>query len=226
MEIWGLMGRIFTILVYLQPVLWILLFDSDLDFNNDTFIKWFYGIGALTCFIVFYLNLRIEFYTTKLLAVYILMVLLATTLFNMKWDFKTSMCMAFLTVFFNSYYWEFIIHLTAYVQQKGFVANDLLQMFHLLPALFFHYRFKWRNRRRVLTYLLYGLMFSSIVTWFNVDLRFGLLSYFYGRFPYNLILNNERILMLNRFVCLFILIYIFEYATIIEKKRKDYSLCR
>ena len=87
------------------------------------------------------------------------MVLLCFGLFHSKYSVKDSIAFAFLIVFINSYYWESMHHFNAIVLY-GLNFNQVVQMFHLIPAYFLVKRLEFHNLKRVKKLLIYGLIIS------------------------------------------------------------------
>lgn len=89
------------------------------------------------------------------------MVLLCFGFFYSKYSVKDSIALAFLIVFINSYYWESMHHLNAIIFY-GLSFNQIIQMFHLLPAYFLVKRIEFYDSRRVIKFIIYGLMISGL----------------------------------------------------------------
>lgn len=121
--------------VLIQPYLWMRLYDWDFPI-----VEWakytFYIDMVLVAEIVYVLRFQVGYYNTWLVIQYIGMVMLATYLYNQRYNIKSSVCLAFLTVYLNSYYWEIPLHIMEYLQGYRYVAQ-LVQLWRLFPLLFF-----------------------------------------------------------------------------------------
>jgi hypothetical protein len=122
--------------------------------------------------------------------------MLAVYLYNRRYSFKEALCLGFLTVFLNSYYWELPLHM-AEVLSGTLHVGMLVQLWRLVPVPFFlgHYRF---TDRRLVSL---GLGFSFVILCLKYALRI---------LPVRLMLYA-----VNRLVCLLILT-----KTIIEAEPK------
>ena len=148
-------------------------------------------------------NWSIMFYTNTLWVQYTVFVMLATMFFNEHYPIKEAICLGFLTVFLNSYYWELPLHFTDYAMTfpnwLGNMGVFLPQLVRLLPLMYFlpNYTLTSTSKKLLVT----GLIFSSIL----MMIRFTVLRP-YGGF----------IWAINRLVCLLVLVKV-----ILEATRKD-----
>ena len=148
-------------------------------------------------------NWSIMFYTNTLWVQYTFFVMLATMFFNSRYPIKEAICLGFLTVFLNSYYWELPLHFTDYaVSFPNWLGNMgvfLPQLVRLLPLMYFipNYQIHSDGKKT----LVYGLIFSSIM----MMIRFSVPNTY-----------TSFIWMVNRFVCLLVLVKV-----ILEADRKD-----
>ena len=148
-------------LVYLQSFLWLYVLFSDLDLENVIsfwLITWF---GFFSFLMILYWNISFSQYTPELLAFYVLLVMICFGFFTVKYSYKDSISFAFLIVFINSYYWESMHHFNAIVLY-GLNFNQVIQMFHLIPAYFLVKRLIFHNLKRVKKLFIYGLIISVI----------------------------------------------------------------
>ena len=154
-----MINYILRTLVYLQSFLWLFILFSDLDLES-VIIDWlFVWLGFFSYFVVLYYGISFSQYTPELLSFYILSVVICYGLFNIKYSHKDSISLAFLIVFINSYYWEIMHHFNAIVLY-GLNFNQIVQMFHLIPAYFLAKRLIFHNPKRVKKLLIYGLIIS------------------------------------------------------------------
>ena len=154
-----MINYILRTLVYSQSFLWLFILFSDLDLESvifDWLVVWF---GFFSYFVVLYYDISFSQYTTELLAFYILLVVICYGFFTTKYSYKDSISFAFLIVFINSYYWESMHHFNAIVLY-GLNFNQIVQMFHLIPAYFLMKRLIFHNLKRVKKLLIYGLIIS------------------------------------------------------------------
>lgn len=159
-----LMLFILRTLVYFQSFIWLYILFSNWkikDYQGYPIIPiLFINAGIISYFQILRYNISFSQYTSELLGLYILMVLLCFGLFYSKYSFKDSVALAFLIVFINSYYWESMLHFNAIVF-SGFNFNQIIQMFHLFPAYFLIRRIEFHNLKNVKKLLIYGLIVSS-----------------------------------------------------------------
>ena len=101
----------------------------------------------------------VGFYTSTILIENILMVCLSTYLYNQRWTIKEAVCLGFLTVFLNSFYWEIVLH-GAELLQYGFHVGQLVQYWRLVPLVFFLNKFSFNEENR--TQIVYGLIMISL----------------------------------------------------------------
>jgi len=176
----------------LQMVLWLKLYHAQIDLGK-TVETLFYlgGIAALTA-IQFY-QPHMGFFTPWLLTQYTIYVMASVTVFKTRFNFRKSLCLGFLVVFLNSFYWEFFYHV--YEFQLWWPASLSLswwylripQWIRLIPAWFLH-----RNFRLDTVPIVLGLVASYALT--------------YARF----VLNWSYIVLhpIHRLLCLGMLLYV------------------
>ena len=129
-------GYVVQFMVLIQPYLWIKI--HDLEFHVSEWFKYSYYVGAvLFAEIVYIYRLEIGYYNTFVLIQYIGMTVLSTYLYNQRYSIKEAVCLAFLTVYLNSYYWELPLHVMEYIQCGYYGPWQLVQLWRLFPLLFF-----------------------------------------------------------------------------------------
>ena len=203
-------------LVYVQSFFWLYLLDKDIEINNYFVTVLFPTLLGITYLILDMTGFTFSQYTNNLLKFYIVMLLYSFTFIRRKYSFKDSVCLGFLLVFINSYYWEFMLHFNAIILY-GISFNQIVQMFHLIPAYLLYKKLDVHNIKLFKKLLIYGLIISVLnLLSFNV-----LPNYIYiYRFKYTIyvrrIVNN-----LTRFICMNILLYVFLKYTELRKKEGD-----
>ncbi len=199
------------LIIYGQILFWMWLYNYNGKIVKLLFqekMKYFFYAHAFSfCGIVYVLNISFEYFNTKLLLTYTVFVILTTFIFNEKFNFKDSICMAFMIVFFNSFYWESMLHLVAFIH-FGITLNAFTQVFRILPGIFLYRRWSFNNEKKVLKLFFKGLLISSIF----VTIR-GLIQFLnkWTLYQYRDVWNfiSHWMNYPNRFICLFILIKIF-----------------
>ena len=119
----------------IQPYLWMRVYDWKIlvsEWNKYLF----YCSSTLFAVVVWILNAEIGYYNTGLIIQYIFFVMASTYLYNQRYGVKESICLAFLTVYLNSYYWELPLHIAEYIEGYRYLAQ-LKQLWRLFPLLFF-----------------------------------------------------------------------------------------
>lgn len=136
------------------------------------------------------------FYTTSILAQYVLLIGVSFYLYNIRKPVKEALCLSFLTVFLNSFYWELPLHLIE-LMTVGFYTGQLVQYWRLLPAWWISTKFSFnKNQKR---WVLAGVFFS----WSMMILRSAIpLIWFRG-----------LMMFLNRIGCLVLLTLTITEAT-------------
>ena len=159
--------------------------------ENYKYLFYFAGVWFIS--FVYRFQFSFRYYTTSLLIQYALFTMAATYVFNQRHSIKQAVCLAFLTVFLNSYYWEIILHIVDYIAVfPNYYANlnvFLPQLWRLYPILFFHSRFKFREGwDRV---LMFGVGVSTVLAGLYLTYWPHLNTYFW---------------MVNCVVCLMLLV--------------------
>lgn len=184
------LGYLAQVLILGQPLIWMRLYDADIHVSEG-FKSLFYICGVASLGVVGVVKASIGFYATTLVMQYIALTMLATYLYSQRYEVKQAVCLAFLTVFLNSYYWELPLHLTEYFMGSFYVAQ-LVQLWRLTPLLFFIPR--GMIARDSLKPLLAGAVFSFVLMVYRSQ-RY--------RQPFQAITHP-----VNRLVCLAVLIYV------------------
>ena len=125
---------LFQYLVIIQPVFWMILYESE-TYLKDRWIEVFHAASMLTISIVMYTDFTVGYYTTWILIQYIILVNLSVYLYNQRMPLKEALCLGFLTVFLNSFYWEMPLHFMDLLS-GGLYTGMLVQFVRLVPAWF------------------------------------------------------------------------------------------
>ena len=190
---------VFQAVVLGQPLFWMWLYGSDKIVIRERFRWSFYFISVCMFRLIQQSGVSVGFYSNSLLLQYVALTILAVNIFNQRYNIKQALCLGFLTVFLNSYYWEIPLHL-AEVLSGTLHVGMVVQLWRLIPVPFFlkHYKFTVRDR----AILSVGLAFSTVI----------MFTVMFVRVPdYKLVLYS-----VNRFISLCLLIKV-----LIEAQRKD-----
>jgi len=184
------LGYVVQALILGQPFLWMRLYDADIHVS-EWFKHLFYIGGAVAVEAVWFVKASIGFYTTTLIMQYIALTMLAVYLYSQRYPVKQAVCLGFLTVFLNSFYWELPLHIIEFVL-IGFYPAQLVQLWRLTPLIWFYKRsmLTMKNGKT----LVYGFLFSLAALFYRNMA---------GIFPWNPYLHP-----LNRLVCLLVLVYV------------------
>jgi len=117
--------------IYLQPLAWMWLYGQRLSEKLNLVV---YPAGTAAAVWLRVSGWSYAHLTNELLITYVLMVMFVTWVFRSRVGIQ-PMCLGFLIVFLNSFYWEFPIHVADLLEMDnlGVVA---IQTMHLLPAPF------------------------------------------------------------------------------------------
>jgi len=197
-------------IVYAQPFIWLYFLDKDIDVK-DRYIKLLYPVALCILYLILIITgFGFSQYDNKLLKFYVLLLMYSHYVLSHNYNFKDTVCLSFLLVFINSYYWESMLHLNA-IMFYGLSSNQFIQGFHLIPVYFLYRMIKIKDIRRVKKLILYGLVISTLnlLSIQVLPLRF-----------FNFIMYIDRNLIndITRISCLTILLIIF--ITKIEIKKK------
>jgi len=189
-------------IVYAQPFIWLYILDKRIDINNR-YIKSFYPIALCILYLILVITgFGFNQYENKLLKFYVLLIMYSHYVLSYNYSFKDSVCLSFLLVFINSYYWESMLHLNA-IMFYGLSLNQFIQGFHLIPIYFLYRMIEIKDTKRVKKLILYGLIISTL-NLFSIQvipLRLFNFIIYYGR---NLFNNITRISCLTILLIIFI----------------------
>lgn len=212
-------------LIYAQSFLWLYLLDLDFEIESPFKRKIVYSILILLYIILYITKFSFSQYTNILLRFYVFLLIYSifTISFSNRpfkpemecaihYSFKDSVCLGFLLVFINSYYWESMLHLNAIIFH-GLSFNQLIQLFHLIPAYLLYRKLEVKNIKLFRKYLIYGLIISVL----NL-LSLNFLPNYIFIFNRNVFLRRI-INYITRFICMNIILYVFlSYTKIIKKE--------
>lgn len=164
-------GYITQLMILGQPLAWMWMYDSNIRVP-DVMKYYFYLIGFQFILLVAAIGVEVGFYTTSLLVQYALLTMGATFLYNQRNPIKEAVSLAFLTVFLNSYYWEFPLHLAELFSGAPHVGM-LVQFWRLFPAVWFmkNYVFDEGSRWTLAQGLLFSLVLN-VTAYLNMAPRF------------------------------------------------------
>lgn len=177
-----------------QPLFFVALYDWK-QLKIPPWVEPYLYLAATCALLVVKLtHWEIMFYTNNLWVQYIIMVVTSYAIYRDKYPIKEAGCLAFLTVFLNSFYWETPLHLADFITGAGNILGNLgvwiPQLWRLYPATFFLPRFNYKPTAK--KKLLAGLVFSAAI----MGLIFGL--HIVGPM-------KQLYYLVNRFVCMIIL---------------------
>lgn len=213
---------LFRGLVYAQSFLWLYLLDLDFDLKKYQQTI-FHILMILSYFLLSLTGFSFSQYTNRLLKFYVVLLVYSISfirILNVKfkskmvytkyYSFKDCLCLGFLLVFTNSYYWEFMFHINS-ILIYGLSFNQIIQALHLIPTLLLYRKLEINNKSSFFKLIIIGLIISdmNLIAYNFID-RF----WFYW-IPINQMLFNN----ITRFACLNILIYSFMKYTNLIKKR-------
>ena len=150
----------------LQLVLWIKLYDTRYEFGR--YAKYLFYLGCAWCYVIVNTySIQIGHFTVNILKQYCIYILLAVSIYNIKFNFKQALCLGFLTVFLNSFYWEFFYHIYEFQLwlpiSLGFNWWYIRfpQWIRIVPAFFLTNKFDIKKTRLIEI----GLVFSFTMTY-------------------------------------------------------------
>lgn len=157
-----MVGYITQLLILGQPFAWMWMYDNNIRVPN-AMKYFFYLVGFEFMFLVTVTGFGIGFYTTDLLIQYVFFTMGATFLYNQRNPIKEAVSLAFLTVFLNSLYWEFPLHIAEILSGLPHMGM-LVQLWRLVPAFWFlgNYTFDDRSKRTLAKGLLFSLILNAI----------------------------------------------------------------
>ena len=194
------------VFLFLQVLLWVNIYHSRFNVP-DTLTPIFYIYGFVFLCLEYLTRFTIGFFTPWILTQYIVMTMFSVTVYKQRFNFKHALCLGFMTVYLNSFYWELFYHVYEWQIWLPFSlglewwVNRLPQWIRLIPAFFIVNNFKVDNLKP----LTVGLVVSYVLTYlrFNV-LSGGIIGLYVQPF--------------HRGFCLIMLIY-----TVMLSKRRDHN---
>ena len=166
------------IFLFLQVLLWVNLYNSRFNLP-DSLAQFFYIYGAVFLGLEYLTQFTVGFFTPWILIQYIAMTILSVAIYQRRFNFKQALCLGFMTVYLNSFYWEIFYHVYEwqiwYPASLGLMwwTNRLPQWLRLVPAFFLANNFKVENLKPltlglvvsyVLTYLRFNVIHGFVVT--------------------------------------------------------------
>ena len=161
---------LFRAFVILQPFLWIWILEDDrFEFLNHERVEGLFTYGVLLWLAAVWIwEISIGFYSSELLIGYSFLVwwgILALKK-NFNWHFREALATSFLLVYLNSWYWESFLHIWA-IQEKGINMNQMFQLLHLIPGVYFLIRYEF-DKDRALNELAKGFFVSTIIGYMRI----------------------------------------------------------
>jgi hypothetical protein len=218
-NLWVYLVRVF---VFIQPVFWWYVWDQEMIIPtkySETVIL----IGGISSMIVSTFKLSFEYYSTSLLVQYILLVVIAYIIFLTKYTIVDSLCIAFMLVYLNSFYWEIVLHFAEYTQNLMNLSLfiNVRELWRLTPVFFFVWNWKY-NKSYSLKLLRVGLIPSFIIAHLNLHvlttslgLKYPIIAPYIGGL-------RQFLFFLNRLIGLIILMKIV-YAAKLDRSVKLYK---
>ena len=194
---------LFNIFVYTQPYIWLLLYRSKIKLS----LKVFWAISGVVLALVAVTGWSIGHYINNILIGYIAMVL-GVTYFYREMGSTKAVCLGFLLVFINSYFWEIPIHFADLLESHNF-GLQIIQGLHIVPLPLLIYvagnDFTYPKRSRLIDLILISFIATFGVTW----VRFTFIRHFD---ELNYLLQH-----INRWFCLGVLTKIFNVTKTMDK---------
>ena len=156
-------GYLVQAAILVQPLFWMWLYGSRFNFPED-YKSYFYLGASGFLMLVGVTGYEVGYYRTNLIVQYTVYTVVAVYLYNQRNSLKEAICLGFLTVYLNSYYWEAPLHLAALLSGEP-LSNVVFQLWRLIPVPFLlrHYQLK----EPAPAYLAIGLSFSVAVMFLN-----------------------------------------------------------
>lgn len=226
-----MINYILRLIVFGQPLLFMFLYEYS---HSSVYYNRFYSVEKekfLNCllivssmvfiFVVWLSQFSFDFYKPNLFVQYVMLVLYAYYRFKNNYNnFLTSLSLAFLIVFLNSYYWELFLHVADY--NVSILSGNVLAVFNfrelwhliVIPFLLSHYDIDKKTFGR---YTMINVLIGFIVFIFTFHIFRGFNSYSYN-VPF---FRTFTILayFINRFLSLFLLINIIIDGGKLEHKK-------
>jgi len=136
---------------------------------------------------------------------------------NFNWHFREALATSFLLVYLNSWYWESFLHIWA-IQENGINMNQMFQLLHLIPGVYFLIRYEF-DKDRVVDELAKGFMVSIIIGVMLVYRVWRYLPMVHTEFTG--LFFSHGLMILNRIIC-----FVFLFKAIIHwgmSKKKGQS---
>jgi len=199
-----LIEDLFRAFIIFQPFIWFWVLEDDrfnflnreesLPFFTMLVFMWILSVGSTQA--------SIGFYSTELLSLYSGLVLTGTItcIRDFKYSFKDALSLGFLIAYLNSFYWEGLLHVWA-IQENGLNANQLFQMLHLIPAIYFIKRWEFDVKHSI-DCLMVGWALSGLLTFLRMSWGWILPPAILSSLSFPL---NAFVMMINRIVCFYFL---------------------
>lgn len=155
--------------LFLQMVLWFGIYHSKRVRIAEKLDSSFYFIGFVAIYVVLTTGFTVGYFTPNILSQYILMVMGAVKAYQIRFNLKHSLCLGFLTVYLNSFYWEIPYHILEVIVSGPLAYNlgwwfvRIPQWLRIVPAFWLIRNFEFPNRH----YLSLGLVVNTLLTWFR-----------------------------------------------------------
>ena len=216
-----MLETLFRAFVILQPFLWIWILEDDrFEFLNKEKVYDLFWYGVIFASFAFLIeDINIGFYSSELLLVYSCLVSwgVLALMKNFNWHFREALATSFLLVYLNSWYWESFLHIWA-IQENGINMNQIFQLLHLIPGVYFLIRYEF-DKDRVVGELAKGFMVSTIIGFMRIYRVWKYLPMVHTEAT--VYFFNHGLMILNRIVC-----FVFLFNAIINwgmSKKKGQS---
>jgi len=157
-------------------VLWIYLYRIDLGDKLEGLAQTLFYIGSMcACIYIIKWGPHIGNFTPWLLLQYTLYVMLSVMVLSERFGFRQALCLGFLIVFLNSFYWEIFYHVLEFQVWLPYSLGfewwylRILQWLRLVPAFFLVKWFEIKDR----WWLMLGLVISYGLTYARFTLKWG-----------------------------------------------------
>ena len=155
----------------LQMVFWMYLYKWDVKLHG-VFQVLFYAAYAVAAGYIILAQPVVGHFTPWLLLQYSVYIMLSVTLLTPRYGFKDALCLGFLVVYLNSFYWELFYHVHEF--QIWLPASlwphwwylRIPQWLRAVPAWWLGRNFVFRDLRLVSA----GLVVSYFLTWLRLGL--------------------------------------------------------
>lgn len=183
-----------------QILVWIFIYEygSFLD-RYEGILKMLFSMGGwVLSLVIIVFSPQIGFFTWELMLQYVLFIVGSTLFLSERFRFREAICLAFLVVYLNSFYWETFYHIAEIrvwwplPLTLGYWYDRIPQLMRLLPALWLRGKFRFTDLR----YLGLGFAVSYLLTQIK-------LSYLIYLHPH---INYPWFNPLHRVICLCLLL--------------------